>query len=330
MSKLKIPFLSEKGSSHILIVGAIFVLIGVVVFTNGYSVKQSSLGITQNVLGENENQAGEQAQEASKKAVEQAREVQKQQAEQQKESSKIETRNGSSSARVNIQPQGLKRETEIETPEGIKIKTKVEDDGTTKVEVEKGKLKLKYSTRNGKTQLEAENEQGQQVKLKADDLDSVKEGLDDELEKEGIRISTASGRPVIAKNEVAAQTNFPLSIDAATNQLTVTTAAGQKVVAVLPDQAINNLLASGVLNKIVSQSANSALTNDIGNLSNIVSLESRNSDLVYKVLGDKNYKLFGLIAVSAPTTAFVSAESGNLVAEDRSLITELIRLLSTK
>lgn len=297
MSKSKIPFSSEKGSSSALLLIATIILIGVLVVTKSAN---------QNVLGENESKVGEQSQEAAKKAE-----------EQQKEASKKEA-------------VGLKQETEIETPEGLKIKIKVEDDGVTKVEVEKGKLKLKYSTQNGKTQLEAEDEQGQKVKLKEDDLDSVKESLDGELEKEGIKISTASGRPVIAKNKVAAQTNFPLSIDAATNQLTVTTAAGQKTVTVLPDQAINNLLASGILSRVASQSAGIALTNDIGNLSNIVSLESKNNELVYKVLGDKNYKLLGLIPVSASTTAFVSAESGNLVAEDRSLLTDLIRLLSTK
>lgn len=320
----------ENGFSHIFVLVAIFVLIGVVVFSNGQAIKKSSLGAAQNVLGENESKVDEQAQEAQKHQVEQQQEAQQKTTEHQKEVSKTEIRSGSPSTRINIHSKGLKKETEIETAEGIKIKTKVEDDGSIKVEVEKGKLKLKYSTQNGKSQLEAEGEHGQEVHLKTDELSDIKEGLDDELEKEGIKISTASGRMVIAKHEVAAQTSFPLSIDAATNQLTVTTPSGQKIVAILPDQAVNSLLTTGILNKIASQSAGLALTTDIGNLSNVVSLESMNNDLVYKVLGDKDYKLFGLLPVSTSATAFVSAQTGHLVAEERPLISELIKLLSIK
>lgn len=225
------------------------------------------------------------------------------------------------------QSEGKKQETETETPDGQKVKTKVEDNGDAKVEVEQEGLKLKYEVKDGKTKIEAE-ENGQKAGLNEEELKNTEDQVESGLEKEGIKIATGSGQPVIAKNQVAARVNFPLSVDIATNQLIVTTPAGRKVVTVLPDKAVQNLLETGVISKVENPSLGSEQAKDLGNLNGVVDLENRNNEMVYKVAGIKIQKLFGLIPVSVPTTAYVSAKTGNLVTQEQSVLANLIQLLS--
>lgn len=286
----------EKGSVHVALL-AILVLgmLGLVASSNITTTQKFSTPFAQ-VLGEDET---------AQKAAEQAKETTQQAAEQQKENQQI-----------NIQSEGKKQETEIQNPNGQKIKTKTEDNGTTKIETEQGKLKLKYASEDGEIRLKVEDEQNNEIELKDNEIEKIQKEVEDELENEGIKISTESGKPTITKNQVSASTDFPLSVDVTTRQLTVTTPAGQKNVTILPDQAVQNLLGA----------SSSAI---LSNLSDPIKLEVKDSEMVYKLKGEKKFRIFGFIPVSTPITAYVSAESGNLVEKDQSFLTNLIQLISS-
>lgn len=273
------------------------------------------------------DQSKEQSREGTKRTIEKQNENSRKSGEVRKENPRFKTENTSVGIKSKTEIEGKKRETEVETPDGQKIKTKVEDDGTTKVEVEQGKLKLKYKFENGQMRLKAENERGKEVELDDNELDEMGDEAEKELEKKGIRIATGSGKPVLTKNNVAATTDFPLSVDVATNKLIVTTPAGQKTVTILPDQAIKNLLDTNIINKIDSSSG-STLTGELGQLSGVVKLEIRNDRMVYKVSGTKSHRLLGFIPVNASTTAFVSAETGETVETEQPFITSVIDFLS--
>ncbi len=308
MLKTSAPGSQESGFAHVLVLVAILAAVGLIAFSKIQTTKNFPVNTSQNILGENESKSEEQAKEASQKT-----------AEQQKETSK---------AQIQVQSVSQKQETEIETSSGQKIKTKVEDNGTTKVEVEQAKLKFKYSVENGQVKFEVEDEASKEAKLSEKEIEAAEDELENELEKEGVKIATGGGQLAIAKNKYAATTNFPLSVDVNTKQLIVTTPAGQKVVTILPDQAIQNLLETGVVSKIESQASDADLTKNLGSLNGVIKLEERGSEMVYRIKGIKNHKLLGIIPVSTTATAYVSAQSGNLVAEDQSLIANLIKLLS--
>src|SRR3990167_5911446 len=273
---------TQAGVIHLL---TLLVVAGLGLFVAGNIPTTKNLVSTQSVLGENE--------EAKKTE------------ERQKEDSKSK-----------IKTEGNKQETEIETADGQKIKTKVEDDGTTKVEIERGQLKVKYVLENGTFKLKAENESGKEVELEDDELDEV----ESELEDDGIKIASATGRPVLSRNNIGAQTDFPLSIDIGTNQLIVTTPAGQRVVTVLPDQAVQNLLAANILNSVDSTDT----TGELETLDSVVKLEMRNGEVVYRVKGVKKRRLLGLFNVDNSTTVFVSSESGLPVAQEQSLLANIV------
>lgn len=302
----------QAGIIHLL---TLLVVAGIGLFVAGNIPTTKNLASTQSVLGENEE---------IKKAEEQAKEDAKKTEERQKEDSKskkseVETVSPTGT-KSKTKIEGNKQETETETADGQKIKTKIEDDGTTKVEIERGQLKVKYVLENGVLKLKAENESGGEVELEDDELDEV----ESELEDEGIKIASASGRPVISRNKVGAQTDFPLSIDIGTNQLIVRTPAGEKIVTVLPDQAVQNLLAANIINSV----AGTDTTGELGALDSVVKLEMRNDEVVYRVKGVKTRRLFGLFSVSNSATIFVSAESGVPIAQEQSLLANIVDSLS--
>lgn len=300
-----------------------------------------------------ENKQEEKKQEEQKKSEERQQEGQKKQQEQQKEAAKTTTNTGGSSSdssgnksgrspeliktktetvspsglKMKTESEGKKQETEIETADGQKIKTKIEDDGTTKIEIENGSLKLKYKIENGQVVLKAENEQGEEVELADNQLDELENAVGEELNDDDIKVApTTDNKLVVRKNNIAAVTDFPLSIDVETKQLIVTTPAGQKIVTILPDQAVQNLLATGIVTTVEKQSE--SIQDPVGTFDGVVKLEIRNDKVVYKVNGTKTHKMFGFIPVTTPVTAFVSADSGTPVAKQQSILTNIVDFLS--
>ncbi len=220
------------------------------------------------------------------------------------------------------------QETEIETVDGQKIKTKIKNGITTKIEIERGELKLKYEFKNGQLELKVENEDGEEVELDEDELNELEDETETELEDEGVEVEAISEDTVaFTKNQISAVTDFPLSIDVGTNLLILSTPEGQRIVTVLPDQAIQSLLETGVVNTIDTSTDKQAL-DQLETSNNVVKLELKNKDIVYRIKGTKEHKILGFIPVNSPTTAFVSANSGNVVAQERSVLTSFVDLIS--
>ena len=269
---------------------------------------------TQSVLGDSEQSEGQ------KKAEETAKESAKKTEEEKKESTKpTKTKTETispSGLKMKTESEGNKQETEIETADGQKIKTKIEKDGTTKIEIENGTVKLKYRVENGQLVLKAENEKGEEVEIEDDELEELENDVEDELGDDDVKlVLTADSRLAVTQNQVAAVTDFPLSINVETKELIVTTPAGQKIVTVLPDVAIKNLLATGIINKVETLAVDATTQGQLGALTGVVKLEIRDDKVVYKVRGTKIHRMLGFIPIDTQTTAFVSADNGAVVAQ---------------
>ena len=276
------------------------------IFTNkakpAYLTRQDFLSSGQNVLGEEEKKDEEENED--------------------KEDEKLKA--GGSSGKngtleLKTQDTGNGRETEIETEDGQKIKTKVEDDGSSKIEIEYKDYKIKYELQDGQVVTKTEDEEGEEVELENEELEDLEDEIENEMEDEGIKIATeGSGRLTFDDSRISASTNFPLSIDVGTKQLVVNTPAGQKIVTVLPDEAVENLLMSGIiskLNKSIKTKAN-------------LEFKMRNNEPVYEIDGLKTYRLFALIPVSRPLTVVVSTETGEVITTEKSFLTDAVDFLS--
>ncbi len=245
--------------------------------------KPTVLGDEDETENEQEDKDGEEQQEEQKQEEENRREEEKQREEERKE-------------------------TEIETQDGQKIKTKVEDDGTTKIEIEQDDLKLKYEVKNGEVNSIEEDEDEVE-----DELEDENE-VEDESEDEGLEIETENERHTVRSRGVVARTNFPLSIDVATNSLIVATKDGPKVVAILPDQAVANLLSTGVVDTV----------DGIEELE----LQVQDREPVYQITGTKRYRFLAFIPWTQPVVTVVSAETGEVVATQQSVLANIVDFLS--
>ena len=235
--------------------------------------------------------------EQQKQEEEQRQEEQKRLEEQNKESSQ-----NSGSSNTNTQ----RTETESESADGVKVKTKTEDNGATKVEVEGEGIHFKFEEEDGEIRLRVRDEDGNEVRTR-EHLRELDE-LEQELEDEEIEISSDDGHMELEHNRVRARINFPLSIDPLTRELIVTTPAGERTVAVLPDEAVRNLLAKGFLTHVASGSAAVPAEATVsGSLATSVELKMKNGNLVYEVQGEKREKFLGVIPVTMDRSITISA-----------------------
>lgn len=289
---------------------------------------------------ENKQEEGKQ-EESEKKQQEQQKETVKQNISNTSNTSNSSGRSSTGSQKtktetvspsglkMKTESEGVKQETEIETADGQKIKTKIEADGTTKIEIENGTVKLKYRVENGQVVLKVENEIGEEVELEDDELKKLGDAVEEELGDDDVKLApTTNNQLAVTKNQVTAVTNFPLAINVVTKQLIITTPEGQRVVTILPDEAVGNLLATGIINKVETPPADTTTQGQLGALTGVVKLEIRNNEIVYKVNGTKTHRMLGFIPVTTPVTAFVSADTGNTVAKQQSVLTNIVDLLS--
>lgn len=215
-----------------------------------------------------------------------------------------------------------KQKTEIRFGEGEKIKTEVKEDRT-RIDVYSGGVKVRYETRDGRVIIKAETEEGAGVP----EQELFK--IEDRLGRTGIKIATEGGKLVVAKGNIGALSNFPLQVDLNTNQLIASTSAGSKILTTLPDQAVQNMLSANVISRldpaVLQQVAKSG---GLTSVSGVITLGERNGVPVYEIAGLKDLRLLGFIPITTPVKVIVSAETGQTVAQEQSLLTNIIDILS--
>ncbi len=343
-----LPALGKLNTVHPLIIISIVSVLLLVISANVQTTQFLTANSGQSVLGDDEDSSEDQDEDENDEDEddEEENDVSEDDEEERNEEKKQESLSSKSSKSKYLSPKPSKsvispidngddesedseQETEIETADGQKIKTKVKNGITTKIEIERGELKLKYEYKNGELELKVENEDGEEVELDEDELNELEDETETELEDEGIEVETLSDDTVaFTKNNTSAITNFPLSVDIGTNLLILSTPEGQRIVTVLPDQAIQNLLETGIVNT-VDTSTDTQILDQLASSNGVVKLELKNKDIVYRIKGKKEHKILGFIPVNSPTTAFVSANSGNVVAQERSVLTSFVDLISS-
>ncbi len=188
------------------------------------------------------------------------------------------------------------------------------------------------SVNRGPSVSEAKPEVGQAVNRPRTEIVKVK--TETEVKKMGqelrtedeteVKVASDAGKTALVEKRVGALTKLPLSIDSKTNQMTVTTPAGTKVVTVLPQKAVDNMLASHVIDDVVSASSSGSLAS----IPDLVNLETKNGVLGYEVKGTKTHKLFGLIPIKTQVEAFVSAENGQVVDTTQSFLGRILNRIA--
>lgn len=215
-------------------------------------------------------------------------------------------------------------ETEIASEEAtVKTRSKKTESRT---DVFANGVKVRIEQKEGRLIIKGETDEGDEIVLGEQELFKIEERLD----KNTIKIATGSGNSFIfARGTIGAQSKFPLSVDLATNALTVNTPAGVKVVTVLPDAAVANMLAANVISRLSSEATASATTSAaLKGVGDIVLFGLRSGVPVYEISGLSNQKFLGFIPVVIPAKVIVSAETGALVTKETTPLNTLLDLVS--
>lgn len=238
---------------------------------------------------------------------------------------KTETRDRETGIRTQTETKEDETRTEVRLSETERIRTRTKD-GQTRVDITSGGIKTRLEQRDNRIIIKAEREDGTEVELEDDTIFKI----DDRLDKSGIKIATIGAqRFVVQRGTIGAVTNFPLSIDLATNELFINTPAGQRSVTVLPEQAVQNILAANIVNKIGGLAlVEEVRSGAVSDLSEVITLGERNGIAVYEITGISDQKLLGFIPVAIQKTVVISAQTGEVITEQEPLGTRLVDLLS--
>lgn len=108
------------------------------------------------------------------------------------------------------------------------------------------------------------------------------------------------------------ESDFPLSVNPITRELTVDTPAGIRIVAILPQQAVDNMLAAGIV----------TMTTGVN-----LKTESDGS-LSYDIDGTKNEKLLGIFDIAVQKNLIISAQTGQVLTVNQSTFSKILDFLS--
>lgn len=254
---------------------------------------------------------------------------------EQKSKSKSENKSENKLEKTSKKVEFEKTKTETE----FESETHIEKEGSASAKIEEkiriGGLKIEIKTENGKVVTKIKDKEDNDVEVEDEVEDELQKQTDDILEKDDIKIATGSAQLGFTEHGKKVRTNFPLSVNPATGQLMVTTPKGTKVVAILPSEAIQNMIKAGIMTSLDQppvtdtnppEGTSSAVTSVLGAETELTTED--NGTVVYKIKGIKNKNFIGLIPMNLKLTAVVSAENSQLISTQESFVTRILDLLS--
>lgn len=245
---------------------------------------------------------------------------------------KVESQDGDGRTKIETSPDKQSfssNKTKVEMRgQGGRFETKVEE-GKEETKIRTGGLRIEIKREDDQVVTKIKNEQDEEVEVEDEDVDELLEEAQDLLKEKGLRIATGEAQLGFIQDGRRVRTNFPLSVNAQTGQLMVSTPAGDRVVTVLPNQAIQNMIAAGILTRVVDETppapegAAGATVSGSG-----VVLSETGGNPVYVISGVRNQNFLGLVPVEIKIKTVVSAVNGKLLDVEQGLFSRILDLFS--
>lgn len=222
-------------------------------------------------------------------------------------------------------------ETETILPNGVRVKTR-EEEGRVRTDIYQGGQKLRLERRGDRLVVKVENEEGEEVEIPGVEEDEIFK-IEQRVGEGEVRVQSLGQKFVVSTNTIGAQTDFPVTIDLATNELRINTPAGERVVTVLPDQAVQNMLAANVIDQVrgttFASQAERVATDAATTLQDVINLiTTQDGVLAYEIPGIKSERFLGFIPIRLSKTAVVSAETGETLNVQQSFLSRVLDVLS--
>lgn len=153
-----------------------------------------------------------------------------------------------------------KEEVRVESRGGdtrIELRQKTDGDRTRiKQEIRTQNGRIKFETKDGETRVKVETKTGQpqgEFTVGNPATSSQIAEIENPEEEFKLKIRTRGDRFELRAKGASTLTNFPLSFNPETNEVSVTTPQGTVLIKTLPQQAIQNILASNIMDRVAGQ-----------------------------------------------------------------------------
>jgi len=215
-------------------------------------------------------------------------------------------------------------EDEVELPESEHIRT-ISKDGT-QIDITQGGIKTKFEFEDGILVIKAEYDDKTLVELDEDTLFEILDRLLDD----DIKIATAGANKFIVQGgSSAAISDYPFSVDLASNTLYIEGPEGTRDLVIFPEQAIQNLITLGIVDRLVEdKSLDDIGDEDLTSIDKLITIGINNNVPVYEISGISDQKLLGFISVEIEKTVQISTETGAVLDESSPVIDTILDLLS--
>lgn len=174
------------------------------------------------------------------------------------------------------------------------------------------KVKLEKTKTDDKFEYRLAEQEGEHSELEAEFENSSGAGK--------IKIKNENSKFVLEYEGVEADSKYPLSINPDTGELIISTPAGIKVVTVLPDQAVANMLRKKKINVITSveikDEEEASGSGEVNEGTESGTPGETTGGVVYEIQGEEQQQLFGTFNVKVKKRYQISAETGQLVLEE--------------
>ncbi len=260
----------------------------------------------------------------------------------------FEVESKSGDGRIRIKTKDDKAKVEVRTEEG-RFKTETKE-GEEKTEIRTGGLKIRWERKGDRFELRVKNDDDEDVELDDEEEDELLDELEEHLEDDDIKIATGSADLGFIQRGRRVRTNFPLSVNPLTGELFVSTPAGEKVVTILPDVAVANMIRAGILTRVDEEPTADASPVPEGTPSAEgggtpsaepgegspsasvegagIELTEQDSQPIYIISGVKSESFVGLFPVDIKLKTIVSAQSGGLLDIEQGFFYRLLDLFS--
>lgn len=308
--------------------GTIILESGVVLGDNSGSGSGSDSGEDGDSSGSGSSGSGSSEDSSEEKQQEEQREITKKETEKNREAAKRTAKEKRDAAKQEIE---IKHEAEKQKLE-IRMK-----ENRSRYILKKDGQKIRIDARDGQTKVRIENklEDGVESEDETELENEIESEQEIEIEPgagaENTKLRVLRNKAIIERLRARAITSAPLSVNPETNELSITTKRGDVKVVVLPDAAIQNLIANNIVDVIVSEE-NDAETESATageEEKDTVRLESEDESPMYKIAGIKRLRFLGLVPFESKVDSTVSAETGEVLERKQQLFKRLLSYLST-
>lgn len=135
-----------------------------------------------------------------------------------------------------------------------------------------------------------------------------------------LNIETRNGAFEIEDGPVLVRTRAAIRVDSQTGELSVVTPSGERVVSVLPEQAVTRLIENGIIDSVQTAPVLGGETH--------IELQAEGENVSYKLMGVKAKRFLGLFPVNITKELTVSPETGEVVDVTQPFVSRILELLS--